>query len=1285
MGAQNNWIRFRWIMTVLCLVAAVFCLGTGPALGAGTEYYVDSLGGDDANDGLSWDTAWQTLHHAIQEINGGASGTASTPYTLYLGQGGIVDGDVFALPLIDGKEPDAPLYITQDYLTIAGEGTGAVIDGTGAAFRGWEDGLDIQSAQNIVIQNVVIQNFNANGIHMGSAVDCTVDACRIHNNGVNGIAIAYGMGQPPAQSSGNTIQNGCEIYENGEAGIYIFNGTGNRIINNIGSIYDNGTSREPGYGIVIWSDPGYESYGHNATDNLVENNTISWTGGSTYIQGTGIYSHGPGYGASPNNELIHNYIALHPENGIELYNTSAWVKRNTLVDNNVGVRIEANGSALGAGGAFWNNLIYDDAGTSDFFMIYGFTMVATNGGNINYPTLYHNTIDGGTGDGINIDITGGTSSPAPEVFANIITGFDGYGACFAGSGSVALDDMSYNNMWDNTSGPYSGCGPGANDLYLDPLYINSGGGDFHLDPDYSPCVDPIPSGVSPVCADLDHPDSTPCWRPQPIDGNWDMGCYETALGLPHTVEFIAGSDGSIIGTTIQTVAHGGGTTEVTASPFSGYEFAGWTGSYVGSITPLTITNVRANMTIYANFRRIPVVTTWVVRFEAGNGGRVDGDTVQVINNGSSTRSVEAVPNAGYAFDRWTGSYNGTANPLILNNVTSNMTITANFRRVPSVETHTVNFIAGAGGSISGSTAQVVAHGGSTSAVTAVPDPSHEFAGWSGDYTATTDSLTITNVTSNMTVHANFRRIEVTTYTVNFIANAGGRIDGNTTQAVAEGENCDPVTAVADDGFEFVGWSGDAAGTDATLTVTNVTENMTIYADFREKEPVTYTVAFSAGTGGYISGETVQIVEEGNDCAPVTAVALPGYTFAGWSGDADGTDATLMVTNVTTDMAVTALFDENVGNHPPEKPLLLSPIDDEALPPGLVTLVSGPFSDPEDDDHVGSWRQVTRFGTSDIVHDTQSGSDLTSHTIPGLAPGVKYAWRVAYQDAGSGEYTWSETGIFIVGTPAVDENIPPVDPGTLIGDYRMVSFVSWPVPSSAEAVFGPLLPEGYDPALLRIGTYDPVLGGYREYPDFSVEPGRSYWFLAREGLDLSVEGIPVSTGVDFCMGLGFNPANGDGWNMIAPPNDRHYALGDLVVSATDGAGHTVFGPMPVALLTPDNPYLDVRIWSWASGDYVASDDPGFVLEAYNGYWVRAKGVNVTLCFPADAPVAMHSFDGGDAEASLLGRFSTWMAGILPDIDTAHADASHDKPPMPMSALEDGAGGSVGCFIETIAAF
>jgi uncharacterized repeat protein (TIGR02543 family) len=79
-------------------------------------------------------------------------------------------------------------------------------------------------------------------------------------------------------------------------------------------------------------------------------------------------------------------------------------------------------------------------------------------------------------------------------------------------------------------------------------------------------------------------------------------------------------------------------------------------------------------------------------------------------------------------------------------------------------------------------------------------------------------------------------IVVTEYTVNFIAGAGGSINGDIEQVVAEGGNCTAVEAVADSGYQFVDWTGDAASSDNPLTVQNVVADMEITANF-ELTPV----------------------------------------------------------------------------------------------------------------------------------------------------------------------------------------------------------------------------------------------------------------------------------------------------------------------------------------------------------------------------------------------------------------------------------------------------------------
>jgi uncharacterized repeat protein (TIGR02543 family) len=148
-----------------------------------------------------------------------------------------------------------------------------------------------------------------------------------------------------------------------------------------------------------------------------------------------------------------------------------------------------------------------------------------------------------------------------------------------------------------------------------------------------------------------------------------------ALPGSHTVTFTAGSNGSLTGSTTQTVNDGGDCTPVTAVPDSGYQFTGWTGDYVGTDNPLTITNVTSDMNITANFA---LPGTHTVTFAAGSGGSLTGSTTQTVNDGGDCTSVEAVPDSGYQFTGWTGDYVGTDNPLTITNVTSDMNITANF-------------------------------------------------------------------------------------------------------------------------------------------------------------------------------------------------------------------------------------------------------------------------------------------------------------------------------------------------------------------------------------------------------------------------------------------------------------------------------------------------------------------------------------------------------------------------------------------------------------------------------
>ncbi len=122
-----------------------------------------------------------------------------------------------------------------------------------------------------------------------------------------------------------------------------------------------------------------------------------------------------------------------------------------------------------------------------------------------------------------------------------------------------------------------------------------------------------------------------------------------------------------------------------------------------------------------------------------------------------------------------------------------------------------------------------------------------------------------------------------------------------------------ITATAATGYSFTNWSASPAASasfgsasSATTTVT-LTGAATVTATFTQKPAGSYAVTFVADEGGTLTGTTSQIVQSGASCTPVTAVPDSGYTFAGWSGDHTGKENPLTVSNVTSDMTITASF------------------------------------------------------------------------------------------------------------------------------------------------------------------------------------------------------------------------------------------------------------------------------------------------------------------------------------------------------------------------------------------
>ena len=212
-------------------------------------------------------------------------------------------------------------------------------------------------------------------------------------------------------------------------------------------------------------------------------------------------------------------------------------------------------------------------------------------------------------------------------------------------------------------------------------------------------------------------------------------------------------------------------------------------------------------------------------------------------------------------------------------------------------TYTLSYTAGPGGTIGGAAQQTVNQYGSGSAVTAVPNAGYRFVRWSDGLTTAT--RTDTNVTANKGVSAEFAAV---TYTLSYAAGPGGGLSGAPQQTVAQYGSGTAVTAVPSAGYRFVRWSDGL--TTATRTDTNVTSNKSFTAEFAAN---TFTLTYSAGVGGSITGSSVQAVSQNGNGTAVTAIANSGYRFVKWSDGimtAERTDRT-----VVADKSVTAEFEK----------------------------------------------------------------------------------------------------------------------------------------------------------------------------------------------------------------------------------------------------------------------------------------------------------------------------------------------------------------------------------------
>jgi hypothetical protein len=355
----------------------------------------------------------------------------------------------------------------------------------------------------------------------------------------------------------------------------------------------------------------------------------------------------------------------------------------------------------------------------------------------------------------------------------------------------------------------------------------------------------------------------------------------------YTLTYSSGDNGSLTGTASQAVNHGSNGTAVTAVASSGYTFFRWSDG--STQNPRQDTSVSATTTVRAYF----IESDYTSTYTAGDNGSIVGATTQYTYNGGSNKPVAAMPDTGYNFVNW--SDGGTTNPRTDTNITEDISVTANF----AINSYTLSYAADANGSVTGDTSQTVSYGESGTAITAVANSDFNFVKWSDG--STTNPRTDTNANVNVSAVFGIDRVALT-----YVAGSNGSLTGTTAQLVSSGENGTAITATPSTGYSFSSWSDSSTANPRTDS--SVSSSIYVTANFAKNS---YTVSYSTGDNGSLTGTTSQTVDHGDDGTAITAVAASGYHFLRWSDNSVDNPRTEQ--NISADVSVSAVFEANRDN------------------------------------------------------------------------------------------------------------------------------------------------------------------------------------------------------------------------------------------------------------------------------------------------------------------------------------------------------------------------------------
>ena len=332
--------------------------------------------------------------------------------------------------------------------------------------------------------------------------------------------------------------------------------------------------------------------------------------------------------------------------------------------------------------------------------------------------------------------------------------------------------------------------------------------------------------------------------------------------------------------------------ELTANPSSNYSFTDWSGDIISTTNPVTTTMTGAK-TVTANFIR-----EYTLDIDIIGNGTVEKDPDQMTYHSGDTVDLTANADPGWTFDDWSGDISSSTNPYLNFEITDDHVITATFTQ----DEYTLNVTTSGDGSVDVSPQQDTYHYGDKVILMATEDAGWSFTGWSGDLTGSDNPETIT-ITGDTVIAATFTQGE---YSLTVNEDGNGTVSVSPLKSFYELGDVVQLTATADPGWTFTGWSGDISGTANPHTLV-MTGDKTVTATFTQDQ---YTLTVNVVGNGTVAADPDQSTYVYGEVVTLTATADPKHIFTGWSGDLSGSSNPTTVT-IDNDKAISGTFMLNV--------------------------------------------------------------------------------------------------------------------------------------------------------------------------------------------------------------------------------------------------------------------------------------------------------------------------------------------------------------------------------------